>query len=529
MVKILDFGIAKATEPERLPMAASDLTLTGTQVGTVPYMSPEQVRGESIDRRSDVWAFGCVLYELLTGLRAFGRKTVAETFNAILEHDPDLGALPHGTPSAIRNLLADCLWKEPRRRLEDISDAGAILRQALTTERRPGRRLLAGLASVGGAMAFLALWGKGPLEDLIRLTPAEVSLLVSDGGSVVIIGSLIVGLVAITWKLLGNVRSRRFLTSVRRGSPIAWYATYALFLLLSLAMNRHYTAGILVLCAAAVWIVRGWRGVDLTARWALVGPQLLILLLAYQLEGWSLARAGERRDEALDVYVVLPFDRLNDEDESELLDVSEHYRDALAAVFRDLRSVRVLPSSFNPEVLRSFPPQCDYRDVVEWLEELKAAPDIVLCSTVDLFDDAARHSSLLMVSTVRRAREGMLDLIGERIRYAATYDDIEWLALRSCFEVLRVLDNDPDLGLEPEESDIVKRRILEEYATFLSFRQPSGADAEARVELLLTAPTVVDDDLEGALDAYSSPVDLAGYATRHELARQVATGRALRE
>ena len=109
LVKIIDFGIAKALAPETDsaalgtppdgPTAALELTATGTQIGTAPYMSPEQVRGGEIDARADIWAFGCVAYETLTGRRAFDRKTAADTLSAILREEPDWEGLPPETPA----------------------------------------------------------------------------------------------------------------------------------------------------------------------------------------------------------------------------------------------------------------------------------------------------------------------------------------------------------------------------------------------------------------------------------------------
>ena len=124
IVKILDFGLAKNESSD----TAQSVTITsasrdGVMLGTPAYMSPEQVRGRGVDKRSDIWAFGCVLYELLTGRAAFARATIADTIGAILNHDPDWSPLPIGTPAPLRHLLQLCLTKDPRRRLRDIGDA----------------------------------------------------------------------------------------------------------------------------------------------------------------------------------------------------------------------------------------------------------------------------------------------------------------------------------------------------------------------------------------------------------------------
>ena len=94
-------------------------------------MSPEQARGLAVDKRTDIWAFGCVLYEMLTGRLAFEGQTVSDTFGRILEHEPEWPALPAETPSAIRTLLGRCLQKDPKRRLRDIADIGLEIEDAI--------------------------------------------------------------------------------------------------------------------------------------------------------------------------------------------------------------------------------------------------------------------------------------------------------------------------------------------------------------------------------------------------------------
>jgi serine/threonine-protein kinase len=123
-VKILDFGLAKALAPD--PAAPSpDLTAQAPHVllGTAAYMSPEQVRGQDADERADIWAFGCVLFEMLTGTRAFAAQTIPETLARVIEREPAFGLLPIDTPASIRRLLRRTLEKDPRRRLGYIGDA----------------------------------------------------------------------------------------------------------------------------------------------------------------------------------------------------------------------------------------------------------------------------------------------------------------------------------------------------------------------------------------------------------------------
>jgi serine/threonine protein kinase/Tol biopolymer transport system component len=124
--KVLDFGLAKTSiEPEATAQHDTTLAATvhGAVLGTPAYMSPEQARGQAVDRRTDIWAFGCVLYELLAGQTAFKGESHSDLVAAILERDPDWGALPADTPAALRRLLQRCLEKDRRQRLRDIGDA----------------------------------------------------------------------------------------------------------------------------------------------------------------------------------------------------------------------------------------------------------------------------------------------------------------------------------------------------------------------------------------------------------------------
>ncbi|MGE5815242.1 MAG: protein kinase domain-containing protein [Acidobacteriota bacterium] len=117
-VKVLDFGLAKSARPDSRP----DLSRDGVILGTASYMSPEQARGQSVDKRADIWAFGCVLYEMLTGRLAFPGDTVSDTIAKVLEREPDWTHLPPATPSSIRRVLFRCLVKNPKQRMRDIGD-----------------------------------------------------------------------------------------------------------------------------------------------------------------------------------------------------------------------------------------------------------------------------------------------------------------------------------------------------------------------------------------------------------------------
>jgi Tol biopolymer transport system component len=138
-VKVLDFGLAKAfssdgsgSESQLPTIMASDLH-AGAIVGTPAYMSPEQARGQVIDQRADIWAFGCVLFEMVTGRVAFSGETVSDTIAAVLERPPDWSALPAATPPKLRHVLARCLDKDPKRRWRDIGDVRIELDDVMGT------------------------------------------------------------------------------------------------------------------------------------------------------------------------------------------------------------------------------------------------------------------------------------------------------------------------------------------------------------------------------------------------------------
>jgi eukaryotic-like serine/threonine-protein kinase len=141
--KILDLGLARTVDatsgadPSISPTVTSAPTGTGVILGTAAYMSPEQARGRPVDKRTDVFSFGCVLYECLTGARAFPGETVSDSLAAILRAEPDWTALPAGTPAAVRRLLGRCLQKDPKRRLHDIADARIELEEAAAAPREP--------------------------------------------------------------------------------------------------------------------------------------------------------------------------------------------------------------------------------------------------------------------------------------------------------------------------------------------------------------------------------------------------------
>ena len=162
-VKVLDFGLAKTTGVADVAVTAS-LTIVrtydGQVVGTPAYMSPEQARAKPLDHRTDIWAFGCLLFELLSGRRPFPGDTVSETLAKILEREPDWKALPASTPAAIAHLIRRCLEKDPDVRLAAISEARAVIAAAQKQGWRPGRREAVAAVAVGLLLiaAFAGYW-----------------------------------------------------------------------------------------------------------------------------------------------------------------------------------------------------------------------------------------------------------------------------------------------------------------------------------------------------------------------------------
>ena len=152
-------GVSASGGPHSPTMTVGG-TRDGVILGTAAYMSPEQARGRVVDKRTDVWAFACVLYEMLTGRLVFSGETVSDTIAAILEREPDWAALPDSTPLAIRRLLRRCLEKEPKKRLRDIGDVRLELEDPQSDTRagadaRPGRPHR-GLSLTWSAMVIVA-------------------------------------------------------------------------------------------------------------------------------------------------------------------------------------------------------------------------------------------------------------------------------------------------------------------------------------------------------------------------------------
>ena len=179
-VKVLDFGLAKPM-PSVIADAAQSSTIAtpteaGTILGTAPYMSPEQARGRAVDRRTDIWAFGCVLYEMLAGRRAFGGDDAADTLSRVLQREPDFSALPDATPPAIRRLLARCLEKDVHQRLNHIAIASFQIGEVLSNPSEPAMRGLSSSRRLGSllvpALAAGAIIGAAAVSLITTGEPA---------------------------------------------------------------------------------------------------------------------------------------------------------------------------------------------------------------------------------------------------------------------------------------------------------------------------------------------------------------------
>ena len=162
VVKVLDFGLARADEPAAAvagdaKTSSALATREGTVMGTPAYMSPEQARGLLVDKRTDIWAFGCVLFEMLSGRRAFDAGTMTDTLVKVLHHEPDWGGLPADTTASIRALISRCLQKEPRQRLRDIGDARIAIEEAVAAPAQDGDRAAGVVGKRRAIAAHLAL------------------------------------------------------------------------------------------------------------------------------------------------------------------------------------------------------------------------------------------------------------------------------------------------------------------------------------------------------------------------------------
>ena len=199
-VKVLDFGLAKALQGEASDPAVSasptiSLTAAATQmgmiIGTAAYMAPEQARGRPVDRRADIWAFGAVLYEMLTGARAFSGEDVSETLAHVITKPLDLSGLPADLPPAVRRIVERCLERDPKRRLRDIGEARIALEEPAATDPAPAQSeaetveqpdrwrrlqpLAITLVAVLGLVSALAIWVQRPRPEPRLVSRAVMS------------------------------------------------------------------------------------------------------------------------------------------------------------------------------------------------------------------------------------------------------------------------------------------------------------------------------------------------------------------
>src|SRR5262249_6386947 len=196
-VKVLDFGLAKAYEGEtsnselsNSPTLSMAATNPGIILGTAGYMSPQQAKGRAVDKRADIWAFAVILYEMLTGKRAFRGDDVSDTLVAILRDDPDWSALPPDTPARIRQILRVCLQRDPKQRVQSIGDVRLALEgafetapptvgAAVVTSHFAGWRravIVSGLMIISAVIAGAAMWTlMRPAAPRVTRTTIETS------------------------------------------------------------------------------------------------------------------------------------------------------------------------------------------------------------------------------------------------------------------------------------------------------------------------------------------------------------------
>ena len=203
-VKVLDFGLAKAaivessvapSDNSQSPTLTADYTRPGVILGTAAYMSPEQARAKPVDKRSDIWSFGCVLYECLTGNRLFGGISATDSIGAVIHKEPDWTILPENTPATIQLLLRKCLAKDRKRRLQHIDDARVDLEQAIadpnwgvdsgyqssaSSTKGISKGVLAVAVAVTGLIAVALGWFLKPASPVTEpVTPPVTRLLLS--------------------------------------------------------------------------------------------------------------------------------------------------------------------------------------------------------------------------------------------------------------------------------------------------------------------------------------------------------------
>jgi serine/threonine protein kinase/Tol biopolymer transport system component len=325
-VKVLDFGLAKAFAPDasekgppdsNSPTMSEAATAHGVILGTAAYMSPEQAKGKTLDRRTDIWSLGCILFELLTGRPAFTGDSVTEILGSVLKAEPDWTALPEGTPSAIRALLRRCLRKDVQQRPRDAADIRLELEDVLAASSPPAsiivtqspvsaprRRLLIGaLACVAlGAMIAAAVWNLRPMpaataQTVERLTinlrpntqlasmDYEMAVLSPDGSRLVYVASASGGTPQLYLRAMDSFDANPIPGSEGAGNPFfspdgRWIGFYTAGKLKKVSANG---GAALTLCS-----VVGFRG----AAW---GTDDTIVFATNNAEGlWQVPASGGR-------------------------------------------------------------------------------------------------------------------------------------------------------------------------------------------------------------------------------------------
>ena len=235
-LKVLDFGLAKALVPDpdgdaatQSPTVTSGATATGVVLGTPAYMSPEQARGERVDRRTDIWAFGALVYEMLTGERAFASGNLPETLARVLSAEPDWEALPETTPGTLRRTLRLCLVKDPKARIRDIGDVRLALEGSFeaaaappASRRRSGMLgVVAAATLASGLLGVVGAWSLKPQPprrvvraqatlpgESLHFGPPEVDVAISSDGRRVLYSSIVGGRRAFRARALDDLEAR---------------------------------------------------------------------------------------------------------------------------------------------------------------------------------------------------------------------------------------------------------------------------------------------------------------------------------
>jgi len=486
LVKILDFGIAKVAGPGAPAPEGMEITSHGTLLGTIPYMSPEQIGGKEIDERSDLWALGCVLYETLTGTSPFDRTTSALTFVAIQKEEPDLTALPKGTPEGLRQLIAGCLDKDPDGRPDSATVALRSLSDTLTGLRGPPTGAWSQLTPLGrgawvavgvlATIAVLAVAEERVVQAFIDLLPRGALAAVTDGGRLAALAAVALAVALFVLRGRGSVRGRRRIR----------IAAYCLVTVTGLALVSPVG-----------------------------GP------VTDQFEALT---SG-----AMDVYVSLPFRGADDEDLDELLEISIRYRETFADVFGEIESVRIMPADYNRMALGASSPQCTYKQAKSWLPDGWGGPDLVLCNYVNMALDPAGRMSYKVVTSLQKAHDQELEFVDRIMPPPASKEEVKFQALWASAQIVRTLGQEQFLVLGRDDEKAVLEKILFEYSTFLSLQGDTASEVARLVDgLRTTGPGEGLSHVQQVIDVlkdYEPAVSFDEDGARHRRIRDATLGR----